>query len=186
MKITDDVIDFSENQPQVVDMQETDYEVINTERKIVFRHGRAPGDNVMFTAGVRDFKLLFPDIKINVHAVPWRETDFDGAIIHVAAQDLKKISPFTDFVSPMCYSQMLKRDEKWIADVVADMDRLCPGKILPSIQVYPSYIDDVFTAGSFRKCLIEAIKLPSMGVVFFSWPLFEKDSSRMEVVKEVI
>jgi len=35
-------------------------------RKIIFSHHRALGDGVMFTAGVRDFKLLFPDILINV------------------------------------------------------------------------------------------------------------------------
>jgi len=35
-------------------------------RKIVFKHSRAIGDTLMFSSGVRDFKLLFPDIKINV------------------------------------------------------------------------------------------------------------------------
>lgn len=44
----------------------------NSERKIVFRHGRAPGDNIMFSAGIRDFCLLFPNIKVNVHMkYPW-------------------------------------------------------------------------------------------------------------------
>jgi ADP-heptose:LPS heptosyltransferase len=35
-------------------------------RRIVWEHKRALGDSIMFTAGVRDFKLLFPDIAINV------------------------------------------------------------------------------------------------------------------------
>ena len=35
-------------------------------RKIIFKHSRAVGDALMFTCGVRDFKLLFPDIAINV------------------------------------------------------------------------------------------------------------------------
>ena len=35
-------------------------------RKIVFGHHRALGDGLMFTSGIRDFKLLFPDILINV------------------------------------------------------------------------------------------------------------------------
>lgn len=34
-------------------------------RKILFRHNRALGDTLMFTAGIRDFKLLFPEISIN-------------------------------------------------------------------------------------------------------------------------
>lgn len=36
------------------------------QRKIIFAHRRALGDGLMFTAGIRDFKLLFPDILINV------------------------------------------------------------------------------------------------------------------------
>ena len=35
-------------------------------RKIIFSHGRAIGDCLMFTCGVRDFKLLFPHIEIGV------------------------------------------------------------------------------------------------------------------------
>jgi ADP-heptose:LPS heptosyltransferase len=35
-------------------------------RKIIFSHRRALGDGLMFTAGVRDFKLLFPEIAVGV------------------------------------------------------------------------------------------------------------------------
>ncbi len=108
-----------------------------------------------------------PDIKINVHAVPWRDEDFGGANIRVAAQDLKKIAPYTDYISPMCYSQMVRRDAGWIESVVAEMDKKAPGKILPSIQVYPYYVDDVFNADDFEDCIDAALKKPSRGVVFF-------------------
>jgi uncharacterized lipoprotein YddW (UPF0748 family) len=130
-------------------------------------------------------RQLKPGIKINFHAVPWREDDFGNACIKVAAQNLKEISPFVDYISPMCYSQMLKRDAAWISDVVADMNNRAPGKILSSIQVYPEYIDSAFSADDFRQCLTEALKKPSCGVVFFSWPLFEKDSARMSVVTHI-
>jgi hypothetical protein len=122
-----------------------------------------------------------PDLKINVHAVPWRDGDFGGANIRVAAQDLQKIAPFTDLISPMCYSQMLRRDAAWIGSVVTDMDKKAPGKIMPSIQVYPYYVDDPFTVEDFKECIDSALKAPSRGVVFFSWPLFEKDPERMEI-----
>jgi hypothetical protein len=131
-------------------------------------------------------RTLKPGIKTNLHAVPWREKEFDGANKKVAAQDLRQIAPYVDFISPMCYSQMLKRDATWIADVVDDMDKRATGKVLPSIQVYPYYIDRSFNNEDFKQCLEEAIKLPSRGVVFFSWPLFQKDSSRMEVVSGVL
>src|SRR4030042_3455194 len=35
-------------------------------REIVFKHRRACGDALMMTCGIRDFKLLFPNISINV------------------------------------------------------------------------------------------------------------------------
>ena len=35
-------------------------------RKIVFAHGRAPGDVLMLSAGIRDFHALFPSIALNV------------------------------------------------------------------------------------------------------------------------
>jgi hypothetical protein len=124
-----------------------------------------------------------PDIKINVHAVPWRDGDFGSANIRVAAQDLQKIAPFTDYISPMCYSQMVRRDAEWIESVVMNMDKKARGKILPSIQVYPYYIDDPFTVEDFKRCISAALKSPSQGVVFFSWPLFEKDSVRTEIKK---
>jgi hypothetical protein len=41
-----------------------------------------------------------------------------------------------------------------------------------------------FTPDNFRECIEAAIKHPSLGVVFFSWPLFEKDSERMGIAKE--
>ncbi|MBU2249205.1 MAG: hypothetical protein KKD77_20830 [Gammaproteobacteria bacterium] len=40
--------------------------IATKDRKIIFSHRRALGDALMFSAGIRDFKLLFPDIKINV------------------------------------------------------------------------------------------------------------------------
>jgi uncharacterized lipoprotein YddW (UPF0748 family) len=123
-------------------------------------------------------KAVKPNLRINVHVVPWRNGDFGDANISVAGQDLKKIAPFTDYISPMCYSQMLRRDDHWIASVVADMDRSAPGKILPSIQVYPYYIDTPFDVHDFRKCVKAALKDSSLGVVFWSWPLFEKDPVR--------
>jgi hypothetical protein len=131
-------------------------------------------------------RSINPAIKINVHAVPWRDGDFGGANISVAAQDLNRIAPYCDYISPMCYSQMLKRDAGWIASVVNEMDKKAVGKILPSIQVYPYYIDDPFTVKDFRNCMESALQAPSLGVVFFSWPLFEKDTVRMKIVTEII
>ncbi len=135
---------------------------------------------------VRHAKKLKPGIKINFHAVPWRTEDFNDAGERVAGQDIREVSRFVDFVSPMCYSQMLLKDAVWISDVVKKTDKKAARKVLPSIQVYPYYTDRSFSTEDFIKCLEEALKPPSRGVVFFSWPLFTRDSSRMEAVKTVL
>jgi hypothetical protein len=144
----------------------------------------------LITSLVKDLaetaRQLQPGIMINVHAVPWREGDFGGANIRVAAQDLEQLAAYADFISPMCYSQMLRRDAPWIGSVVADMDKRAPGRVLPSIQVYPYYIDQSFTAEDFRACLREALKPPSRGVVFWSWPMLEKEAARIRVVGEEV
>lgn len=131
-------------------------------------------------------RAVKPNVKVNVHAVPWRADDFGSAGIRVAAQDLKAIKPYADYISPMCYSQMLKRDAGWISSVVTDMDSQAPGMILPSIQVYPYYLGDAFSAEDLRECIRAAMKPPSRGVVFWSWPLLEKEASRIRVAEEVL
>lgn len=52
------------NNPIKVEQQKP--EQSQKDRKIIFAHNRAAGDGLMFSAGVRDFKLLFPEITINV------------------------------------------------------------------------------------------------------------------------
>lgn len=49
-------------------------------RAIIFSHRRAVGDALMFTCGVRDFKLLFPDIDIIVNS-NFPEVWFDNPYI---------------------------------------------------------------------------------------------------------
>ena len=130
-------------------------------------------------------KEIKPSIKINVHTVPWRTGDFNGANINVAGQDLSKIEQHADYISPMCYSQMLKRDAPWISSVVNDMNESAKNKILPSIQVSEYYLNNDFNEEEFKQCITEALEPPSLGVVFWSWPLFEKDSAKIEVVKRM-
>ena len=126
-----------------------------------------------------------PDIKINFHAVPWREGDFGNAIIQVASQDLREVSRYVDYISPMCYSQMVKRDPGWIADVTGRMDKIAQGKILPSIQVIGYYNDMRYSTEDFSAAIDLALAEPSRGVIFFSWPLLASDPSRINAIKAV-
>jgi hypothetical protein len=131
-------------------------------------------------------KAIKPDIMTNVHAVPWRANDFGGAARIVTGQDLTAISPYVDFISPMCYSHMVKRPPSWISTVVNDMSGRTQSKILPSIQVKEAYLTDTISINEFKNALIEALKAPSEGVIFWSWDALEKDPQKKDVIRNLI
>ncbi len=134
----------------------------------------------------REARQLNPDILINVHAVPWRENDFGGALKAVAGQDLSKIAPHADMISPMTYAHMVKRGPAWVHSVVEDMHRQAGGSILPSIQVSKAYLEDSLTVAVFRETLLAAIRPPSQGVVFWSWEALAQDPEKQAVVRTLL
>ncbi len=125
-----------------------------------------------------------PGIRINVHAVPWRTADFGGAIRSVAGQDLGRIAPAADFISPMCYHHMVKQTPAWVHAVVEDMARTTGAAILPSIQVKEAYIPGPETPAEFRAALAEALRPPSRGVVFWNWLALAESREKLAAVRE--
>lgn len=135
---------------------------------------------------VEKVKVINPEILINAHIVPWRQGDFDGGIKNIAGQDIKSITGHVDFLSPMTYSHMVKRDARWIHEVVQDFYHQTQGNILPSIQVKEAYLSDSLSSVEFEKNLDAALVEPSKGVVFWSWEKLEQDPWKKEIIKKKI
>jgi len=127
-------------------------------------------------------KAVKPELVVNLHSVPWRKTDFGGAIKVIAGQDLSLLGPAVDMVSPMCYWHMLKRQPSWIREVVADVHSQTGGPVVPSIQVGNAYIRDALSTEEFKQALEEALRPPSGGVVFWSWDALAKEPAKMAAV----
>lgn len=127
-----------------------------------------------------------PQILLNAHIVPWRKNDFNLAISVVAAQDIAAFSLYVDYLSPMCYAHMVKRDSRWIHSVVNDFDGQINQKIIPSIQVKESYLKEKLTGRIFRESLTASLKKPSGGVIFWNWAQLETDSEKKEIIKKII
>lgn len=140
----------------------------------------------MVKALSEEARKIKPGIKINVHTVPWREDDFGGAIKIIAGQDLAQIATYTDYLSPMCYHHMVMRNASWIQSVVEDVYRLTHSQVIPSIQVKEAYVDKTLTLSEFRDSLVEALKPPSKGVVFWSWESLENSTDKKALIKEVL
>jgi len=129
-----------------------------------------------------EVRAIKPGLTVNIHAVPWRESDFGGAIRTIAGQDLEALSGPADMVSPMCYWHMLKRRPSWIHDVVRDVRSQTKGRVVPSIQVGSAYISDSLSVKEFREALEQALRPPSMGVIFWNWDALVKEPEKREVV----
>jgi hypothetical protein len=123
-----------------------------------------------------------PEIKINVHLVPWRTKDFNGAIRSIAGQDFSAIAPLVDYLSPMTYAHMVKQDPSWIHSVVKDVFQQTEGLVVPSIQVKEAYLKERLTPGEFKKSLSKALEPPSNGVVFWSWEQLKTEPEKKEIV----
>ncbi len=121
-------------------------------------------------------------IKTCVHVLPWREDDFSYAIKTISGQDIPAISQLVDFVSPMCYSHMVKQDPQWISNVVSSQSNTIFSDIIPAIQVGRTYIDEPFSESEFNGTIDQATKTPSKGVIFWCWEAFEKEKVKQEVV----
>lgn len=147
----------------------------------------------IITTMVRDLaiavKKVKPNIVLNLHAVPWKQTDYDGAIKKIVAQDFKELSKYVDFISPMCYSNLLQRDAKWINEIVKDINNYSTAKVLPSIQINKIQEQEKdYSIAEFKNALDESLKSPSEGVVLFvwDWDSIKKDKDRKSILKQKI
>ncbi|MCK5134562.1 MAG: hypothetical protein KAR19_02145 [Bacteroidales bacterium] len=127
-----------------------------------------------------------PGILINIHLIPWAQEDFNGAIKTVAGQDIPALSQYADFLSPMTYAHMVKREPPWIHSIVKDIYLQTENKIIPSIQVNKAYLDKELDLEEFEESLLEALKPPSGGVVFWSWERLNQEADKKEVLKDII
>jgi len=127
-----------------------------------------------------------PDIRFNLHLVPWRHTDFDNAALNRVAQDAAALSKLVDYISPMCYSFMIKRPTSWIHEFCSWLDTQVDIPILPSIQVAKAYAEEEPALEAFTQAVNEAWKSPSSGIVFWNWEMLSRDSSKLEFVKAFI
>lgn len=65
-------------------------------------------------------QAIKPDIMMNLHLVPWKESDYNGAQRVIAAQDLSLLSQYFDMIQPMTYSSMMGQSINWIYEVASD------------------------------------------------------------------
>ena len=131
---------------------------------------------------VREARRAAPGVKVNLHLVPWGESDYENGAIRVVGQDVRALGPLADFVSPMCYAHMLYRDPEWVGRVTRELAARVAVPVLPSIEVKESYRREPLTKEFFAAALAAALAPPSRGVVLWSWPPLSEDVARQEIL----
>jgi hypothetical protein len=127
-----------------------------------------------------------PEIRINVHLVPWSGDDFQNGRERVAGQDVGALSAYSDYLSPMTYAHMVKQPPSWIHSVVDDLYLQTGSQILPSIQVDKAYLDTDLDLQEFEQSLAEALRPPSDGVILWSWERISGDPEKVTVLMEAL
>jgi hypothetical protein len=130
----------------------------------------------------REARRAAPGVRINLHLVPWLESDYQDGPMRVAGQDLRALAPLADYVSPMCYAHMLYREPAWVGRVTREMAARVSVPVLPSIEVKASYREEPLTREFFAAALDAALEPPSAGVVLWNWPQLSEEKAKQEVV----
>jgi hypothetical protein len=131
---------------------------------------------------VREARRVAPGVKVNLHLVPWADSDYQNGPIRVVGQDVQALAPLVDYLSPMCYAHMLYREPAWVGRVTRELAARVSTPVLPSIEVKESYRTEPLTEAFFAAALDAALAPPSGGVVFWSWPYLSQDQAKQGVV----
>ena len=125
----------------------------------------------------------FPDLKSNIHAVPWSNEEFNGAIKSIAGQDFALLSKRVDQISAMTYNRMLERPAQWINEVTSGIAGVVNGSV-PVVPTIEGATSNNVTDRNFEEALINAIKPPSAGVVI--WQFERLTEERIKIVEKVL
>lgn len=93
---------------------------------------------------------------------------------------------YVDYFLPKRNLAAIKHHSGQITMLIKDLDRYAPGKIIPTIQVGPNSVEDYYPASLFNSFLNAVLVSPSRGVVLNSWDALEKDTDKLQVVRNTV
>lgn len=149
-----------------------------------WRVERLVQDAQEFTTFIRQ---QFPGLPIVLHAVPWTRHEFGGAREEIVGQDLQRLAPFFDYISPMEYSALTHRGQGWVERLNRDLLAEVPAaKLLPSIEVGPDGPKfPPMSLEDYESDLRTARKAPA-GVVLYHLELLLDDPAKQAITKRII
>ena len=129
-----------------------------------------------------ELRKEFPNLKSNIHAVPYTSVDHNGAIKSILGQDFALLSRRVDQISPMTYNVMCERPAQWLNDVTTNIVGVVNGRVpvVPTIQGNAGGI----TNSDYEAMIINALKPPSSGIVI--WQFERLSEERIDIIDRIL
>jgi hypothetical protein len=122
-----------------------------------------------------------PGTLLGLFGVPWRLSDYEGAIVEVIGQDYRALGRYVDVFSPMVYHRMCGRPPAWVGAVTHEVRALSAKPVWPIVQAVDE--PDHLPAAEYGRVLDTALYHPaSDGVIVFHVPGMLNDS-RLQVTR---
>lgn len=126
-------------------------------------------------AALRDGKAR--RVPLGMHMVPWEDSRFERARPGALGQDIRRLQPFLDHLSPMCHFGLQDQGPTWVGEVVRWTQQASDKAVLPIVQAM-----DV-TARNFADALSMAVQQPSAGAVVFAWELMQGSGAKCSALR---
>lgn len=131
-------------------------------------------------------KRVKPSIRVSLHTLPWKQSDFNGGIKRIAGQDFTALGKYADFLSPMIYHHMIYKKPEWIPSLLNDIKSVYHGAILPSLQVNHSYRNEELSPNEFEQAIDECLRVPIAGIIFWNNDALLANKEKQEIVRRKI
>lgn len=129
-------------------------------------------------------------LQLGLFLVPWRKSDFSGAVITLLGQNAAQLAAEADVISPMTYHRMCGRSESWIGDVTRYFQEIAADA---GAEVWPILQAENMMPDGFSDAVSEAERGGADGLMIYSlrtmqpweWPIFAGFSPQKNLLGEL-
>lgn len=126
-------------------------------------------------------------IKLGVFLVPWRKSDFNGAISSFLAQDAELLAPYVDVFSPMIYHKMVQQPPSWAGEITRYFKNIGEQA---GIATWPIIQSENVSPEEFGKLIKETESNGAQEIIVYSlqhmqhdqWPFLQKFSPEQNLL----
>lgn len=128
-----------------------------------------------------------PDKVLGAFTVPWKVSDYDGAILKIVGQDYAAMSQWVEVWSPMTYYDMMDYSIEWIGEFTTYCKQVTGRPTIPIIMGFSislsKYGDELTPEELYDSIITTATAEGSDGVMMF-WYNSILDENRLDEVIE--